>query len=145
MTEEAKTIFPPNADLSIWEIMEKCALTPEEEEEFKSYTEALGMIWISTPFSRKATDFLDSIDVPAFKIGSGECDNLPLIRHIASKEASDHVNWHAKHRLIQKSVRILEEANIEFALLECTNLYPSPPEIVSLKGVTELKAAFPKR
>ena len=71
MTEEAKTIFPPNADLSIWEIMEKCALTPEEEEEFKSYTEALGMIWISTPFSRKATDFLDSIDVPAFKIDLG--------------------------------------------------------------------------
>lgn len=145
MTEEAKTIFPPNADLAIWEIMEKCALTPEEEEEFKSYSEALGMIWISTLFSRKATDFLDSIDVPAFKIGSGKCDNLPLIRHIASKGKPVIMSTGTRSiDSIKKSVRILEEANIDFALLECTNLYPSPPEIVSLRGVTELKAAFPK-
>ena len=44
---------------------------------------------------------------------------------------------------IEASVTILREADIPFALLECTNLYPSPPEIVSLQGISELKKAFP--
>ena len=83
MTDEAKQIFPPNADVSIWEVMANCALSLDDEIALKDYTESLGMIYISTPFSRAAADFLNEIDVPAFKIGSGEVDNLPLIRHIA--------------------------------------------------------------
>ena len=61
------------------------ALTLDEEAELKRYTESLGLIWISTPFSRAAADWLETQDVPAYKIGSGEADNLPLIRHIARK------------------------------------------------------------
>ena len=83
MTEEAKAIFPPNANKSIWDVMKECSLNLDEEQELKEYAENLGLIWISTPFSRMAADFLDEIDVPAFKIGSGEADNLPLINHIA--------------------------------------------------------------
>lgn len=45
---------------------------------------------------------------------------------------------------MKPSVQILEDAGIDYALLECTNLYPSPPEIVSLQGVTDLRQAFPK-
>ena len=44
MTEEAKSIFPPNADVSIWHVMEACALTLDEEAELKRYTESLGLI-----------------------------------------------------------------------------------------------------
>ena len=79
MTEEAKSIFPPNADKSIWDVMKECSLTLDEEIELKKHADNLGLIWISTPFSRKAVDFLDDIDVPAFKIGSGEADNLPFL------------------------------------------------------------------
>jgi N-acetylneuraminate synthase len=145
MTEEAKSIFPPNADVSIWEVMQRCALSPDDEMALKAYTEELGMIYISTPFSRAAADFLDGIDVPAFKIGSGEADNLPLIRHIAGfgKPVIMSTGMQTIETL-RASVDILDKAGIEYALLECTNLYPSPPEIVSLKGVTELKKAFPK-
>jgi sialic acid synthase SpsE len=42
MTEEAKSIFPPNADVSIWHVMERCALKLDEEAELKRYTESLG-------------------------------------------------------------------------------------------------------
>ncbi len=145
MTEEAKSIFPPNADVSIWEVMQRCALSPDEEMALKAYTEELGMIYISTPFSRAAADFLDGIDVPAFKIGSGEADNLPLIRHIAGfgKPVIMSTGMQTIETL-RASVDILDKAGVDYALLECTNLYPSPPEIVSLKGVTELKKAFPK-
>jgi len=144
MTDEAKAIFPPNADVSIWEVMERCALSKDDEIALKGYVESLGMIYISTPFSRAAADFLNEIDVPAFKIGSGEADNLPLIRHIAAFGKPVIMSTGMQTiESVRASVQILEDAGVEYALLECTNLYPSPPEIVSLKGVTELQKAFP--
>jgi N-acetylneuraminate synthase len=144
MTQEAKQIFPPNADVSIWDVMAQCALGPADETALKHYTESLGMIWISTPFSRAAADFLETLDVPAYKIGSGEVDNLPLIRHIARKGKPVIMSTGMQTiESIRASVQILDDAGIEYALLECTNLYPSPPEIVSLQGVTDLKHAFP--
>lgn len=144
MTDEAKEIFPPNADISIWEVIEQCALSAAEEIELKNHAEKLGLIYISTPFSRKAADFLAEIDVPAFKIGSGEADNLPLIRHIAKLGKPVILSTGMQTvTSIERSVQILRDAGISFALLECTNLYPSPAEIVSLKGITELKNKFP--
>jgi sialic acid synthase SpsE len=145
MTDEAKSIFPPNADVSIWHVMERCALSADDEVALKDYTESLGLIYISTPFSRRAADFLEEIGVPAFKIGSGEADNLPLIRHIARKGKPVILSTGMQTiETIRASVAILDQAGIDYALLECTNLYPSPPEIVSLRGVSDLKAAFPK-
>ena len=144
MTDEAKSIFPPNANVSIWEVMEKCALSAEDEIDLKKYAESLGLIYLSTPFSRKAADFLNDIDVPAFKIGSGEADNLPLIRHIARFGKPVILSTGMQTiESIQRSVKILRDSKVSFALLECTNLYPSPPEIVSLRGVKDLQKAFP--
>ncbi len=144
MTNEAIDIIPPNSDMSIWEIMKKCSLSLDEERELKKYTESLGLIYISTPFSREAANFLYDIDIPAFKIGSGECNNLPLIKHICSFRKPVIMSTGMQSiKALQESVNILENSNIEYALLECTNLYPSPPNQVSLKGITDLKNAFP--
>ena len=145
MTDEARCILPPNAGgKSIWEVIEACALSPEEEVLLKAHAEAEGLIYISTPFSRAAADFLDEQDVPAFKIGSGEADHLPFIRHVAAKGKPVIMSTGMQDiGSLSRSVAILGDAGIDYALLECTNLYPSPPEIVSLKGVTELRKAFP--
>ena len=51
MTIEAKNIFPPNANESIWDVIEKNSLSKDEEIELKTFTENLGLIYISTPFS----------------------------------------------------------------------------------------------
>jgi N-acetylneuraminate synthase len=145
MTEEARAIFPPNADVSIWEVMERCALSPDEEIALKAHAEGLGLIYLSTPFSRAAADFLNEIGVPAFKIGSGEADNLPLIRHIARMGRPVILSTGMQTiESLAASVAILDAAGVDYALLECTNLYPSPPEIVSLQGITELQRAFPR-
>jgi N-acetylneuraminate synthase len=145
MTDEAKQIFPPNADVSIWEVMERCALSKDEEIALKKHAESLGMIYISTPFSRAAADFLNDIGVTAYKIGSGECNHLPLIRHIASfgKPIIMSTGMQTVDTM-RPSVQALDDAGIDYALLECTNLYPSPPEIVSLQGIADLRAAFPR-
>jgi len=145
MTEEAKSIFPPNAEVSIWEVMDKCALSKDEEITLKRHVESLGMIYISTPFSRAAADFLEDIGVPGFKIGSGEANHLPLIRHIANFGKPVILSTVMQTiDSLRPTVNALDEAGIEYALLECTNLYPSPPEIVSLQGITELRESFPR-
>lgn len=144
MTLEAKEIFPPNANKSIWDIMDECSLSKDEEIELKKYSESIGLIYISTPFSRSAADFLAEIGVPAFKIGSGECNHYPLIQHIANFGKPIIMSTGMqKIDAIRPSVEIFKASGVEFALLECTNLYPSPPEAVSLQGIEELKNAFP--
>lgn len=77
-------VIPGNAKESIWNIMKRCALLEEEEEALKKHAESQGLIFLSTPFSRQAADRLEKLKVPAYKIGSGECNNYPLVEHIAS-------------------------------------------------------------
>ena len=84
MSAAARQVIPGNADISIYDIMAGSALSEDDEIALRDYVQAKGMIFISTPFSRAAADRLARMDVPAFKIGSGECNNYPLLRHVAS-------------------------------------------------------------
>ncbi len=144
MTQDAKYIMPPNADVSIWDVMEKCSLTRDEEINLKKLVEDLGMIYISTPFSRSAADFLNDINVPAFKIGSGECDNLLLLEHIAGFGKPIILSTGMQDLLsVKKPVEIFEKHGIQYALLECTNIYPCPPEDIALGSLTQLSHEFP--
>lgn len=144
MSEEAKSVIPGNADVSIYEIMARCALNEADEIKLKQYVESKGMIFISTPFSRAAAYRLERMGVPAYKIGSGECNNYPLIKLIASFGKpiilSTGMNTLAN---IQKSVDIIRQAGVPYALLHCTNIYPTPYESVRLGGMLELAQAFP--
>lgn len=137
-------VIPGNADVSIWDIMSRCAFTEEQESKLKEYTEAKGMIFLSTPFSRAAAIRLNRLGVQAFKIGSGECNNYPLIEHIAGygkpvilstgMNDIDHIT---------KAVEILQRHGTSFALLHCTSIYPTPPDKIRLGALYDLTAAFP--
>ena len=144
MADAAKKVIPGNADVSIYEIMKRCALSEEDETELKRYVESKGMIFISTPFSRAAADRLERMGVVAYKIGSGECNNYPLIKHIAGfgkpMIVSTGMNDIAS---IQKTVDIMEAYGVPYALLHCTNLYPTKPEWIRLGAMTQLQQAFP--
>ena len=144
MADAAKKVIPGNADVSIYEIMKRCALSEEDETELKRYVESKGMIFISTPFSRAAADRLERMGVVAYKIGSGECNNYPLIKHIAGfgkpMIVSTGMNDIAS---IQKTVDIMEAYGVPYALLHCTNLYPTKPEWIRLGAMTQLQQTFP--
>ena len=145
MSQEAKKVIPGNADISIYEIMENCALCEEDEIELKQYIESKGMIFLSTPFSRAAADRLERMGVPAYKIGSGECNNYPLIEHIAQFGKPMIVSTGMNDiESVRKTLNILERFGIEYALLHTTNLYPTPPHLVRFGAMLELKTAFPK-
>jgi len=144
MSEEAKKIIPSNASVSIYELMKECALDEDDEKKLMQHIIDRGAIFISTPFSRNAVKRLAKFDVPAYKIGSGECNNYPLIEYIASlgkpiilSTGMNDINS------ISISVNIMRKKKVPFALLHCTNIYPTPPELVRLGAITELQKAFP--
>ncbi len=144
MSSAAKKVVPGNADISIYDIMKRCALNEEDELELKQYVESKGIIFISTPFSRAAANRLHKWNVPAYKIGSGECNNYPLIEHIASfgKPVILSTGMNTIDS-VSKAVNILRKHHIPFALLHTTNLYPTPNDLVRLNAMVELQNAFP--
>lgn len=144
MSHEAKKVIPGNADISIYEIMKNAALSEEEEYELMKYTESLGMEFLSTPFSRAAADRLHKFGVKAYKIGSGEMNNYPLLEHIASFGKPMIVSTGMNSiESIKKAVAILEKHKVPYALLHTTNLYPTKPEQVRLGAMQEMMEAFP--
>ncbi len=144
MSEEAKSVIPGNADVSIYEIMKRCALSEPDELKLMQHIQSEGSIFISTPFSRAAIDRLAKWDVPAYKIGSGECNNYPLVRCIA-KIGKPIILSTGMNSIdsIRPAVDIFREYNTPFALLHCTNVYPTPFDQVRLGAMGLLKEAFP--
>src|SRR5215216_5726509 len=121
MSGAAKKVVPGNATVSIYEIMQRCALSEGDEKQLQKYVESKGMTFISTPFSRAAADRLQSMNVPAYKIGSGECNNYPLVRHIAAFGKPVILSTGMNDlESIQPSVDILHSAGVAYALTHCT-------------------------
>ena len=138
------SVVPGNAKETIWEIMSRCALSETEEICLKEHVETKGMIYLSTPFSRAAAVRLEKMGVLAYKIGSGECNNYPLIQHIARYGKPVILSTGMNDlKSIEPAVSILREARVAFALMHCTSLYPTPYAKVRLGALRELATAFP--
>lgn len=146
MSGAAKKVIPGNASVSIYEIMNRCSLNENDENELKKYVESQGMIFISTPFSRAAAERLKKFDIPAYKIGSGECNNYPLLEHIASfgKPVILSTGMNTIES-VQKAVAIFNSSKVPIALLHTTNLYPTPTHLVRHGAMTQLHEAFPDK
>jgi N-acetylneuraminate synthase len=137
-------VVPGNTTETIWNIMKRCALSEAEEIKLKSYVESLGMIYLCTPFSRAAAERLKRMNVSAYKIGSGECNNYPLIKHIASDGKPVILSTGMNDlESIAPAVEILRKAGVPFALTHCTSIYPTPYQQVRLGGLGELAERFP--
>jgi len=137
-------VVPKNASESIWDIMVRCALSEDEERRLKVYVESKGMMYLCTPFSRAAAERLERLGVEGYKIGSGECNNYPLIKLIASYGKPVILSTGMNDlKSIAPAVEILRAAHVPFALLHCTSMYPTPYNKVRLGGIRDLADAFP--
>lgn len=144
MIPEAKKVIPGHTKESIYEIMQRCALSEAEEIKLKQYVESLGMIYLCSPFSRAAADRLNKMNVSGFKIGSGECNNYPLIDHIASFNKPIVLSTGMNNiSSIKIAVKTIKKHKTPLALFHCTSLYPTPYEKVRLGGIAELMKTFP--
>ena len=144
MSPEAQKVIPGNSDKSIYQIMEECALSEDDEIALKEYVEQKGCIFISTPFSRAAADRLERMGVEAYKIGSGECNNLPLLDHVSDFGKPMIISTGMNSlESVHQTVSFLKKKNAEFALLHTTNLYPTPNNLVRLGAMEALMNEFP--
>jgi N-acetylneuraminate synthase len=138
-------VIPANADVSIWDIISGCRLSETEDIKLKRYVESRGMIYLSTPFSRAAADRLERMGVPAYKIGSGECNNYPLLNHIAAFGKPVILSTGMNNlESIGKAVAILRRHKVPHALLHCVSMYPTPYDKVRLGSLSDLARRFPE-
>ena len=143
--EMIKTDMKPGdiSDESLWDIIKKCELTEDEEIKIQKYCATKNITYLSTPFSREAADRLENMGVPAFKVGSGECNNLPLINHIAAKRRPIILSTGMNDiNSIARTVKIIESYQCPLAILHCTSMYPTPYANVRLGAIDDLKENF---
>ena len=144
MSEEAKKIIPVHTKENIFKIIQDSSLNEKQEHNLKEFTNKNNMMYISTPFSKEAADRLNKLGVPAFKIGSGECNNYPLIDYICKFKKPIILSTGMNDiKSIKKAVKILKKNKIDFALMHTTNLYPTPSKLIRLNAINDMRKAFP--
>jgi len=121
------------------------AYTPWEwQPRLKKITNDLGLDLFSTPFDRTAVEFLEEMNVPAYKVASFEIVDIPLIQYIASKGKPMIMSTGmATLAEIEEAVQAARQAGAsQLALLKCTSAYPAPPEEMNLRTIPHMSAAF---
>lgn len=121
------------------------AFTPWNwQPKLKQVAEEIGLDFFSTPFDNTAVDFLEEMNVPAYKIASFEIVDLPLLRRVAqTKKPIIMSTGMATLAEIDEAVSVIREAGgNQIALLKCTSAYPAPPEEVNLRTIPHLAEAF---
>lgn len=129
---------------SLDEVLNKVKMrTKEEHKELMEYCKSLDIEYLCTPFCIEASDVLEEINVNAFKIGSGELTNIPMIRHIAKKGKPVIVSTGmCVMKEIKEAVSIFKEENVEFILMNCTSEYPARYENLNLNFIKKLRDEF---
>lgn len=144
MSIEARSIKPQHCNESIYEVIDRFSLSLDEESEVFRYARAKGARIFSTPFSKEAADHLIELGVSAFKIGSGECNNWPLIDYVARQGLPMIVST-GMHGMdvVRRAVDLVQSHDVPLALMHCTNLYPTPTHLVRLGGIVQLMQEYP--
>ena len=123
----------------------KEAYTPWEwQPKLKEIAEKLGLVFFSSPFDFTAVDFLEKMQVPAYKIASFEITDIPLIEYVAKKGKPIIISTGiATIEDIQLAVDTCKKAsNVQIALLKCTSSYPAPIEEANLLTIPDLEKRF---
>jgi len=128
---------------SLFALIKRLELTYEQHVALREHAARRGLIFLSTPFSREAVDLLERVGVPAYKIGSGELTNLPLLEHVARCKRPILVSTGmSDYDEVAATVRFLRSRQAEFALFQCTTQYPAPPEMMHLGVIRRYTEAF---
>lgn len=127
-----------------WKLYQEASLPYEWHPKLKKVAEDLGLIFFSSPFDKEAVDFLESINVPMYKIASFEITDIPLISYAASKGKPMIISTGvAELEDIQLAIDTCREAgNKEITLLKCTSQYPAKVEQANLLTIPDMKKRF---
>jgi N-acetylneuraminate synthase/N,N'-diacetyllegionaminate synthase len=119
-------------------------LSRSDFEELQRHADARDVLFLSTPDEEESSDFLESLGVPMFKIGSGEVTNLPYLRHLGRKRKPVILSTGmATLDEVGRALDVLREAGTsDVVLLHCVSLYPAPPEDANLRAMQTMRDAF---
>jgi len=106
---------------------------------------ALGITFFATAFDFKSADFLNKLGMPAFKIASGDLQNSPLLKYVASLHKPMIISTGGSNfQMIQNAVETIRTVHNEFAILQCTASYPAKYEHLNLKVISKLRDLYPE-
>lgn len=129
---------------TLYQLYQKAYTPWEWQPDLKKLAEELGLICFSSPFDKTAVDFLEKMNVPAYKIASFEITDIPLIEYAASKGKPMIISTGiANENDIQEAIdACMRMNNNQIALLKCTSAYPAPIEDANLKTIPFIKEKF---
>lgn len=129
---------------TLWELFDMAHTPWEWTQSIKDETEKLGMDFFSSPFDITAVDFLESFDIPCYKIASMEIIDIPIIKKVAEKHKPVIVSTGmATLSEIEECLTVLRNNGAgPIALLKCTSQYPALPKDANLKTIQNLAETF---
>ena len=118
----------------------------EEYIELQQYAKKLGLIFFATPFDLPSVDFLEKLNVPMYKIASGDLKSTPLLKHVAKTGKPVLVSTGGGEMDdVQRAYDLITAENPNIAILQCTAAYPCEPEEMNLKVITTFRENFPDK
>ena len=141
---ETRTSFQAKWAKPVYEVYSGATFPREWHQEVAEYCQKKGIHFFSSPYDEEAADLLNDIGVPAFKIGSGDIDFLPLVEYIAKKNKPIILGTGASSMgEIEAAVNTIRAVgNEDIVLLQCITSYPSPFEHANIKAMVTLREAF---
>ena len=130
-------------DNTRYDYWRRTAFTYNQWLELKRHCDETGLEFLSTPFSLKAVDLLESLNVKMYKVGSGDTTNYPLLKKIGSTNKPVIISTGmCSHNEIAKSVKFIMSFSNKVSLMQCTSSYPTSPNEWGLNVIQELKSFF---
>jgi N,N'-diacetyllegionaminate synthase len=138
---QKETTDPKKSQFSM---LKKLELGDAEIKELHRYAQKRNILFLSSAFDEESVDLLDSLDVPAFKVASGELTNLPLLRHMANKKRPMILSTGLSTLdEIEEALAVITEEGVEeIILLHCVTSYPAKEEEANLKVMDLLRRQF---
>ncbi|MBX9602048.1 MAG: N-acetylneuraminate synthase family protein [Bryobacteraceae bacterium] len=141
-SEQWRVRFSPQ-DETRYEYWKRMEFTPPQWEGLRDHAIARNLTFLSSPFSMEAVALLDSLGVPAWKVGAGELTNLPMLEAIAATRkpvllSSGLAGWSD----LDRAVELVRERGAEAIPMQCTTQYPCPPEKLGLNLLDELRSRY---
>ncbi|MGB2963459.1 MAG: N-acetylneuraminate synthase [Anaerolineales bacterium] len=131
-------------DESQLEMVQRLELSVDDHHQLQSYCQQKNILFLSTPFDQKSVDLLDQLNVPAYKIGSGEITNWPLLEYIAQKGKPIILSTGMSNLSeVEEAVGVLQNTgNNQIILMHCVSNYPADPADVNLRAMLTMEKTF---
>jgi N,N'-diacetyllegionaminate synthase len=132
------------AQQTMFEFFKSVELGEKAHRHLKCHADSLGLTFLSTVFDTEMADLLEDLNVPAFKIASGDITHFPLLRHVAAKGLPVLLSTGASHQEeVSIAVECLRQSGTSsVALLHCVSAYPAQPDELNLRSIKTLQEAF---